>query len=94
MKFPCTRCGLCCQRISGVDDLKAFDRGNGVCRHYDTDEGCLIYDSRPLACRIIEGFERYASNQLSIEQYLRSNADVCNRLQDEAGMDTEFRVNL
>ena len=34
--FPCTSCGLCCQNISTVVELKEFDLGNGVCKHLDT----------------------------------------------------------
>ncbi len=33
--FPCTGCGLCCQNIATVKELKEFDLGNGVCKFFD-----------------------------------------------------------
>ena len=51
--FPCTNCGLCCQNISSVYELKEFDLGNGICKYFDNmSNNCSIYDIRPNICRI------------------------------------------
>lgn len=94
MSFPCTRCGLCCQNIEALPELLAFNRGDGVCVHFDVEKGCLVYSNRPLVCRIDEGYERYAADKMSKHRYLAMNADVCNRLQDDAGISMDFRVLL
>lgn len=48
MTFPCTKCGICCQNIQGIDSLSHLDRGDGCCIHYDTDNhSCTIYEERP-----------------------------------------------
>ncbi len=92
-RFPCTRCGLCCQQIGHVDALKALDRGDGVCRNYDPGAGCRIYETRPLLCRIDEAYEVYFREK-SREVFYQENAEVCNALQEKAGVDLIFRVKL
>ena len=43
--FPCTSCGICCQNISLIEELKDLDIGNGTCKHYDTNSlKCVIYE--------------------------------------------------
>lgn len=56
--FRCTSCGLCC-RIELSDALpKEWDRGDGYCRHLQEDMRCGIYETRPLACRVDESWEK------------------------------------
>ena len=56
--FPCTSCGLCCQNISTVNELKEFDLGNGICKHFNiNDNSCNIYETRPNICRIDKMYE-------------------------------------
>ena len=46
--FPCTGCGLCCQNITNIEELKEYDLGNGVCKYFDSiSNKCKIYDDRP-----------------------------------------------
>jgi len=46
--FPCTSCGLCCQNIGGIKELKEFDLGNGICKYFDFgNRKCSIYEDRP-----------------------------------------------
>lgn len=94
MTFPCTKCGLCCQNIAGVELLEPLDRGDGVCTHFVEGEGCSIYEQRPIFCRIDEGYEVFASSAMSHHVYTQKNAEVCNSLQEAAGMDSIYRVNL
>ena len=94
MSFPCTRCGLCCQNITGIEELEGFDAGGGKCKHYSKQKGCLIYKERPLVCRIDEGYKRLFSQQIGIKEYYEKNAEVCNFLQQEKGYPSRYRVNL
>lgn len=94
MSFPCTRCGLCCKNIGGIRELTQYDSGAGICKHFQPELGCLIYESRPLVCRIEEGYDLYARDSVTKVEYIKLNAEVCNRLQEEAGMAIEFRVRI
>ena len=94
MSYACTKCGLCCQNISDVKQLKDFDRGDGVCTYYRPHFGCTIYERRPLACRIDAGYQVFASDLMSLEDYYKKNAMVCNELQAAASMPIKFMVVL
>jgi len=93
--FPCTGCGLCCQNISEIDELKEFDLGNGTCKYLDIKNGfCEIYETRPKICRIDEMYEmKYKKNFTKKEFYLE-NAKVCNFLQEQYNIDISFRIIL
>jgi uncharacterized protein len=92
MSFPCTRCGLCCQQIEYVPELSDFHSGNGICRYYSKEKGCAIYELRPLVCRIDEGYKQLFSEQLSISEYYKKNAEVCNQLQEKLDLPLHYRV--
>lgn len=94
MSFPCTRCGLCCQKIKGIVELEDFHSGDGKCKHYSKNDGCLIYQERPLVCRIDEGYEKLFSMQVSLEEYYQKNIEVCNLLQQEKEYPLHYRVSL
>jgi len=92
MKFPCTQCGQCCKNIQGIDLLKSYHSGDGVCYFYEKTEGCLIYEFRPDVCNIEKGYERFFSQYLSLDEYLKNNALACNALQEKECMDESYRV--
>lgn len=94
MSFPCTKCGLCCQNISKIEQLKEFHSGDGVCKYYIINEGCSIYEHRPDVCRIDEGYIKFFSEIISHSDYYQKNADVCNQLQEKNNIDINFRVIL
>jgi Fe-S-cluster containining protein len=94
MSFPCTACGLCCQQLTGVSVLSHLDRGDGTCVHYSAVLGCEVYENRPVACRIDEGFRVFAKDRMTLEDFYRLNAEVCNQLQESAGLPPIFRVVL
>jgi len=89
----CTSCGLCCQHISNVPELIDFDLGNGTCKHYNhIDKSCSIYDNRPDICRVdIMYYNRYHKD-FSKNEYIESNAMICNSLQEYYKMDESFRI--
>jgi Fe-S-cluster containining protein len=92
MSFPCTKCGQCCQNIQHVPELATYHNGNGVCVHYSHQNGCLIYDDRPIFCRIDEGYVKFFASSMSVIDYYRKNAHVCNQLQDKNDVPFNYRV--
>lgn len=94
MTFPCTKCGLCCQNIGQVSELKKWDKGNGCCKHFDKVKGCNIYLERPLVCRIDEGYQMFKSQFPSVQAFYQANAKICNDLQQANGLSIIYRVKL
>jgi Fe-S-cluster containining protein len=93
--FPCTGCGLCCQHISDVEELKDYDLGNGVCKYFNEfSKECTIYEIRPEICRVDEIFEKRYKDSLSKRDFYIENAKVCNILQDKYSFDKSYRVNI
>ncbi|WP_338296459.1 YkgJ family cysteine cluster protein, partial [Escherichia coli] len=46
--FPCNQCGACCRHVNRAGETQCLDRGDGICRYYQTDSHlCAIYDKRP-----------------------------------------------
>ena len=93
--FPCTSCGLCCQNISNIKELKDFDTGNGICIHFDPlNNGCKIYEDRPNICRIDKMFQLEYNKYFTKEAFYMENAKVCNALQEKYGLDKSFKINI
>ena len=93
--FPCTACGLCCQNISGIEELKGYDIGNGVCRYFNSKEKkCTIYENRPEICSVDKMFEKLYYKEFTQKIFYQANAKVCNQLQEEYGLDKSYRINI
>lgn len=93
--FPCTSCGLCCQNISKIEELKSFDLGNGVCKHCDPiTTNCQIYDSRLNICSVDRMFELEYQKYFTKKAFYIENAKVCNTLQEKYGLDRSFNINI
>ena len=93
--YPCTGCGLCCQHISDIKELKEFDLGNGVCKHYDyATKGCRIYENRPTICRVDEMYESAYKKSYGKLEFYKLNAEVCNKLQEINGLDSSYIVKI
>jgi Fe-S-cluster containining protein len=91
--FPCTNCGLCCQNISTIAELKEFDLGNGTCKYFDNiTNSCKIYDTRPNICRIDKMYEIKYNNFFSKNDFYIENAKICNKLQEKYKLDNSFKV--
>ncbi|WP_386686357.1 YkgJ family cysteine cluster protein [Lonepinella sp. MS14437] len=79
--FPCYQCGKCCCHIGGIDELKTFDLGNGICRHYEPiTHLCQIYQERPLVCRVEAYYKQNLSHILQWQEYVEMNLKVCDSL--------------
>ena len=89
--FPCTSCGACCMRIGSFKDGEDFALPSGRCKHLTNDNKCGIYDTRPEMCRIKNRAEKSA---VSVNNYYRYFASVCNHLQKQQDMPVKFRVAI
>jgi Fe-S-cluster containining protein len=91
--FPCTNCGLCCQNISNINELKDFDLGNGTCKYFDNiSSSCKIYETRPNICRIDKMYEIKYNHFFTKKDFYIENSKVCNKLQDKYKLDNSFKV--
>ena len=92
--FPCTSCGICCQNIKYIQELKSYDNGDGVCIYYK-DKQCTIYDKRPLECRIDEMFDKtFYKHFKNKKEYYIENAKVCNILQENSNIEDKYRIDI
>lgn len=78
-RFECDRCGECCRHISGIQDLVAFDRGDGTCRHL-VDNQCEIYERRPAICDVERMFETWFSKAMTWSEYILLTNESCAKL--------------
>ena len=93
--FPCTSCGLCCQNISKIKELKEFDLGNGICKYFNCiDNSCMVYDNRPDICSVDRMFEIEYNKYFTREEFYIENAKVCNNLQEKYRINENYRVKI
>lgn len=82
--FPCDSCGLCCQNISHIQELRVFDRGDGVCIHFNfTSKLCTIYKDRPLICRVEQMYQAVYSKFMKKKEFYKLNQSVCEYLKNQ-----------
>lgn len=60
--YPCERCGDCCRHVDLIDEMKIFDRGDGVCKNLTADNLCAIYAERPPLCNGKYLYENFYSD--------------------------------
>lgn len=83
--FPCTQCGICCQRVHLASETRYLDRGDGVCKHYDAEHKiCGIYESRPDICRVDTQYDLHYASQCTWNRFVELNLAVCVSLQKQA----------
>lgn len=91
--FPCSGCGLCCQNLIDIPEMKDYNLGNGVCKYFDKlTNSCTIYETRPDICRVDKMFELKYYKHFTKEEFYIANANVCNELQEQYRMDKSYRV--
>lgn len=90
MSFPCSKCGACCTRVGEL--APHLPRGeDGACLHL-LGRLCLIYDRRPLVCRIDDLFDAGATGFSDRDELYRKTAEACNAFIDEDGLDESLHV--
>ena len=100
--FPCTSCGLCCKQIgtlltnkNQLPELLQFlvtkfpykALEDGSCEMLNSDNQCSVYNDRPLICNV------KLMSKLHHTPY-HVTAEICNKLIEENGLDTAFRVEI
>ena len=86
--FPCIRCGACCRNLDKSPLLADLDRGDGVCRHLDTDSNlCRTYETRPKICRVSEMFSAFEEH-MTWPEYVALNQQACQDLRARSYRDT------
>ncbi len=78
--FHCEHCGCCCRNLDKSDIYATLDRGDGVCKYLNGND-CLIYENRPLLCRIDESYNKMFRGLMSRENFYDINKQVCKKLQ-------------
>ena len=92
-KFPCTKCGLCCMRAGTVENFPYKTDYNGVCEKYDLQKReCTIYEDRPIVCRIDDYYDKYLSANMDRNHWHHYNAQMCNKMINQVGLDKKFLV--
>lgn len=86
MTFECDRCGICCQHIDSIPQLKEFDSGDGRCIHLLENNLCEIYLDRPDICNVEKMYEKYFKDNISEDEYIRQNMMGCNELKNRHGV--------
>lgn len=109
IKFKCTQCGACCKKVGEIqskDFPQNFVKRDGSCIHLLADNSCRIYDTRPDICKVHKWYkaqtrkkrtaagEKNPLYRLSRKEYYKANNLMCNKLQSEAGMPIEYRIDL
>ncbi len=74
--FKCDKCGECCRHLDRSSIYKPLDRGDGICKYLIGNE-CSIYKDRPLICRVDDSYDKFFSEQYSLEEYYRLNKEAC-----------------
>ena len=83
--FLCDKCGLCCQHIPEIEELKNFHNGNGICIHFDKESyKCKIYETRPNVCRVEKMYDLvYHKEFKTKEEFYTANMTICNILKKQ-----------
>jgi len=81
--FPCSKCGLCCQKVDLSTATRFLDRGDGTCRHYNSENRtCDIYEQRPDVCSVPKQYQKIYSSKYTWDEFVELNLTVCNYLQE------------
>lgn len=92
-QFNCWKCGACCKFCDKVEELKHFDRGDGVCVNLLPDNSCSIYETRPEICNTNRMYEKLYKPVITWDQYLTYSEKVCKMLDREINvMQVKFKL--
>jgi len=75
-RYNCKQCGMCCRYLHLIDEMKAYDRGDGVCRYLDDYNKCKIYNNRPSLCNGKYVYEKFYPH-MSVEEYHNLLDEYC-----------------
>jgi Fe-S-cluster containining protein len=106
LDFPCTGCGLCCQKAQVIIDAAKEHKDpivssaahsfpyifdlDGTCEMYQEGK-CQVYKSRPLICRVRDLGDRVGMDR---EVNFKMTAEICNHLIKAHGLPDSYIVQL
>lgn len=98
MSWICTKCGACCRKAESI--LGNLDVGfpydfnqDGSCEMYDSEKGCIVYESRPSVCRMdLVAKITIEWSDKTEEQFYDETTIACNAMMDELNIDNSFRI--
>ena len=79
--YDCKRCGACCRHVDLIDEMKSFNRGDGVCKNLTEDNLCKIYSERPLLCNGEYVYEKFFSN-MAVEDFHKVISKLCDKFRE------------
>lgn len=82
--FYCERCGCCCRNLDKSELYSELDRGDGVCMYLSGND-CLIYNERPLFCRVDECYRLFFSQYMDLDEYYKINKNECKKMKESEG---------
>ncbi len=76
--FICDGCGQCCRNLKNNNIYSELDNGFGICIYFNQETNlCLIYEDRPIICRIDETYDKYFSDIINKDEYYKLNYEAC-----------------
>jgi Fe-S-cluster containining protein len=82
-------------RAGSLENFPHETDHNGVCSKLDKKNmTCTIYEDRPMICRIDDYHKKYLSANVDLSIWHKYNADMCNKMINQAGIDKSFLVKL
>ncbi|WP_072983266.1 YkgJ family cysteine cluster protein [Megasphaera elsdenii] len=79
--YPCQQCGSCCRHVDVIEEMKKYDRGDGVCLHLNKNNKCNIYNHRPPLCNGQWVYEHYYSD-MTVADFHRMVKKFCKKIQE------------
>ena len=77
--YPCRQCGSCCKHVDLLEEMKSFDRGDGICKYLNENNLCSIYKERPNLCNGQYVYEHFYSD-ISVAEYHKIITDLCEKI--------------
>ncbi|WP_148872329.1 YkgJ family cysteine cluster protein, partial [Serratia marcescens] len=67
-----------CRHVGRASETQFLDRGDGVCRHYQTETKlCAIYETRPLICQVEKQYQLNYRHKYSWQAFITLNREAC-----------------
>jgi len=79
--FNCEQCGVCCKNVTVFEEMKEFDRGDGVCKYLNNKNMCDIYKTRPNICNSEYIYKTYF-NHLTKEDFFKETKQLCIKIRE------------
>ena len=77
--YPCERCGDCCRHVDLIDEMKSFDRGDGVCKHLTANNLCEIYSERPPLCNGEYVYKNFFAD-MTVADFHQQTQKLCRKI--------------